>query len=219
MSSPNTQERVSRPQFMGRYSSACQQGAPLHSPALRVSLVMAISPSSTYHLLLIYKRIYFCGENYSVTHAWLLDGITPACLHAHKFPSKHFEIRLGAGVLRGQEKKKQWLMMDSWDVLSRRGVQLHNWHSAGLILLEHINTSCPASSFAAWGMGLGLWWLEGTTVQGLHSACPSVGWRGCFGKPCPRAGSPALLHMGYMTRNTVCLCGRVTGSRCASFLV
>lgn len=34
-------------------------------------------------------------------------------------------------------------------------MQLHNWHSVGLILLENVNFSCPVSSFMAWGMVVG----------------------------------------------------------------
>lgn len=50
----------------GWYSSACRQESSLHPPAPSVSPVTAVSWSSTYHILLIYK-IIFCGENYSVT--------------------------------------------------------------------------------------------------------------------------------------------------------
>lgn len=153
----------------GWYSSACRKGASLHPPDPSVPPVTAVSRSSTYHVLLIYKRIYFCGGNYSVTHfisniwtktrAWLLDGVTPAYLQAHEFPSKRFEIRLGAGVLCGQEKQ----------IAVADGIQRHaekERSAAPLLALSRVNSVGKYKyflpSFILCGLGHG----AGTPVVG-----------------------------------------------------
>lgn len=67
-----------------------------------ITKIQKKNPSLQWKLLL---PILLAGSELTKTRAWLLGGITRACLRAHEFPSKRFEIGLGAGALRGQEKQ------------------------------------------------------------------------------------------------------------------
>lgn len=137
----------------------------------------------------------------------------PVDMHTNSFRSGLRSVWVQVSCT-GRKNKQRWVM-ESQDARCREAVQLCNWRLVGLILLENVNIPCPTSSFVAWGTELGL----GAAVEGPLSTCPSAGCKGCFGKLHPRTGSSSVLCMGCMTRNTVCLCGKVAGSRCASFLV
>lgn len=78
---------------------------------------------------------------------------------------------------------------------SRRG------GAVGLVLLEKVGYFVPSFILYIFEHGVGTLMAGGehSAGCGLHSVCPPVRYRGCFGKPHPRAGFLAVLCMGCGT--------------------